>query len=246
MTTIDLAALEQALNLLPDQHRGPAGVAGVVKDGQIIARRAWGYADMYRALPMTAQTRLPICSIAKQLTCALLLDLFDDPAKLDPLLPALLPRFQGPLPTVAQLCHNQSGLRDYWALTVLHGAKPEGLFTEADGLRLMGQTQSGHFAPGAHYSYSNGNFRLFAELIRNASGRDFVTPELVDQRLIFPILSLHSVHNGLVDYSTRMHMQNFMANGTRRSEALPHHGHQDALIGTGARATFARIAAFLE
>lgn len=184
MTTIDLAALEQALNLLPDQHRGPAGVAGVVKDGQIIARRAWGYADMYRALPMTAQTRLPICSIAKQLTCALLLDLFDDPAKLDPLLPALLPRFQEPLPTVAQLCHNQSGLRDYWALTVLHGAEPEGLFTEADGLRLLGQAQSGHFAPGAHYSYSNGNFRLLAELIRNASGRDF--GDLLRERILRP------------------------------------------------------------
>ena len=184
MMTIDLAALQHALNLLPDQHRGPAGVAGVVKDGQVIAQRAWGYADMYRRLPMTAQTRLPICSISKHLTCAVLLDLFGDPSALDPLLPDLLPNYQAPLPIVAHLCHNQSGLRDYWALTVLHGAEPEDIFTEADGLRLLAQTRSGHFLPGAHYSYSNGNFRLLAELINRASGRDFA--DLMQERVFAP------------------------------------------------------------
>lgn len=184
MTRIDMAALERALNLLPAAHRGPAGVAGVVKDGQVIARRAWGFADMYRHLPMTAQTRLPICSISKHLTCALLLDLFGGTEPLDPLLPELLPNHQGPLPSVAQLCHNQSGLRDYWALTVLQGAEPEGLFTEADGLRLLGQAKGGHFKPGTMYSYSNGNFRLLAELIRRATGRDFA--ELLQERIFDP------------------------------------------------------------
>lgn len=184
MKTVDLAALTEALNLLPNTHRGPAGVAGVVKDGQVIARRAWGFADMYRHLPMTPQTRLPICSISKQMTCALLLDLFDTPEALDPLLPDLLPRFQGKLPRVAELCHNQSGLRDYWALTVLQGAEPEGVFTAEDGLRLLAQSKTGHFAGGAHYSYSNGNFRLLAELIQRASGRDFGA--LLQERIFTP------------------------------------------------------------
>ncbi len=182
--TLDLAALQHAFNLLPDQHRGPAGVAGVVKDGKVIAQRAWGYADMYRRLPMTAQTRLPICSISKHLTCAVLLDLFGEPSTLDPLLPDLLPNWQAALPKVAHLCHNQSGLRDYWALTVLHGAEPEGVFTEADGLRLLGQARSGHFSPGSHYSYSNGNFRLLAELITRASGRDFA--DLLQEVVLAP------------------------------------------------------------
>ncbi|GHG96247.1 D-aminopeptidase [Pseudodonghicola xiamenensis] len=184
MTEIDMTALERALALLPAAHRGPAGVAGVVKDGQVIARRAWGFADMYRHLPMTAQTRLPICSMSKHLTCALLLDLFGGTEPLEPLLSDLLPNHKGPLPSVAQLCHNQSGLRDYWALTVLQGAEPEGLFTEADGLRLLGQAKGGHFAPGTMYSYSNGNFRLLAELIRRATGRDFA--ELLQERIFGP------------------------------------------------------------
>lgn len=184
MTGPDLAALDHALNLLPDRFRGPGGVAGVVHQGRVIARRAWGHADVVQRLPMTPSLRMPICSISKQMTCALLLDQFGTPEALDPLLPALLPAFRGPLPSVAQLCHNQSGLRDYWALTVLHGATPEGRFTEEDGLAALGQARSGHFPPGAQYSYSNGNFRLLAELIRHASGRDFGA--LLAERILRP------------------------------------------------------------
>ncbi|MBT9245890.1 D-aminopeptidase [Gemmobacter fulvus] len=184
MAVIDLSALDSALDLLPDQYRGPGGVAGVVHEGRVIARRAWGHADMAARLPMTATRRMPICSISKQMTCALLLDLFSTPEALDPLLPDLLPNFRGPLPTVAQLCHNQSGLRDYWALTVLHGAAPEGLFTEQDGRTLLAQARSGHFAPGAQFSYCNGNFRLLAELIQRATGRDFGA--LLAERILRP------------------------------------------------------------
>jgi D-aminopeptidase len=179
-----MAALEAALNLLPGRYRGPAGVAGVVHEGAVVARRAWGFADMSGRVPMTAQRRLPICSISKHLTCALLLDLFSDPAELDPLLRDFLPEFHGQLPTVAQLCHNQSGLRDYWALTVLHGAEPEGVVSAADGLRLIGQARTGHFTPGTQYSYSNGNFRLLAELIQRATGRPF--GGLLEERIFAP------------------------------------------------------------
>lgn len=184
MTALDLPALQQALNLLPDQYRGPGGVAGVVHQGQVVASRAWGFGDMAAGLPLTRHSRLPICSISKQMTCALLLDLFEDPETLQPLLPALLPQLRGPQPSVAQLCHNQSGLRDYWALTVLQGAAPEGQFTKADGLALLAQARSTHFTPGAHFSYSNGNFRLLAELICRATGRDFA--DLLAEHIFAP------------------------------------------------------------
>ena len=184
MSRIDRAALDAALNLLPDRYRGPAGVVGVMHKGKVVARRAWGFADVSRRVPMTTQRRVPICSISKHLTCALLLDLFGDPSELDPLLRAFLPNFRGPLPTVAQLCHNQSGLRDYWALTVLQGAEPEGVVTEAEGLRLISQARTGHFPPGTQYSYSNGNFRLIAELIQRATGRPF--GRLLEERIFAP------------------------------------------------------------
>lgn len=184
MTDLDTAALERALNRLPLRFRGPGGVAGIVKDGKVVARRAWGFADMYRRLPMTVETRLPICSISKQFTCALLLDQFGDPAVLDEKVRDFLPQYRDRLPTVAQLCHNQSGLRDYWALTVLHGAYPEAEFRREDALPLIASAKTGHFPAGAHYSYSNGNFRILGEMIERGTGRDIA--DLLSERLFKP------------------------------------------------------------
>ncbi|MBK5571685.1 serine hydrolase, partial [Ensifer sp. SSB1] len=151
MTAIDAAALDRMLKLLPRRYKGPGGVAGVVKDGQVIARHAWGFADMYRRLPMTAATRLPICSLSKQFTCALLLDQFEDPAALDLHVRDFIPNYRDTLPTVEQLCHNQSGLRDYWALTVLQGAEPEAEFTRETALPLIARSKTGHFPAGKLY-----------------------------------------------------------------------------------------------
>lgn len=173
--SVDIATLTRALDLLPQHCKGPGGVAGVVLDGQVIARRAWGHATMETRLPMTARTRLPICSISKQFTCALLLDLIDDPASLDPFVADYLPAFTGPLPTVQNLADNQSGLRDYWALTVLQGAFPEQQFRRSDALPLLARMKTGHFPPGTGYSYCNNNFRILAELITRACGQDLGT-----------------------------------------------------------------------
>ncbi len=176
-----MTELDRVLDLLPQRFQGPGGVAGVVRDGRVIARRAWGYADTAARLPMTAATRLPICSISKQFTCALLLDLVADPASLNAAVADLLPNFTGALPTIQNLADNQSGLRDYWALTVLHGAQPEQHFGQGDALPLIATTKTGHFAPGTSYSYANNNFRILAEVLERHTGRtldDLLTTRL--------------------------------------------------------------------
>ncbi|OCP00483.1 MULTISPECIES: D-aminopeptidase [unclassified Ensifer] len=182
MNTSTFAALERALAALPQDYPGPGGVAGVVKDGEVVMQRAWGYADLTARKPMTAATRMPICSITKQLTCAVLLDAVGEPAKLDHALDAYLPLLVGKRPTVAHLCHNQSGLRDYWALTVLQGAKHDGVFRREDARPLLSRARSTHFKPGTRYSYSNGNFRILADLIEEHTGRSMA--ELY-QRTVF-------------------------------------------------------------
>lgn len=175
MTAIDLPALEAALDALPKRHPGPGGVAGVVKDGAVVAARAWGYANLDTGAPLTRATRLPICSVSKQFTCQVLLASVGDPARLDPLVGDYLPAFTGPLPTVRQLCDNQSGLRDYWALTVLHGALAEQTFEREDALPLIARMKTGHFPPGTAYSYCNCNFRIVSELIERESGEPLET-----------------------------------------------------------------------
>lgn len=59
MTAIDLAALETALDALPKAYPGPGGLVGVMKDGKILAARAWGYADLDAGTPLSRATRMP-------------------------------------------------------------------------------------------------------------------------------------------------------------------------------------------
>ena len=154
MSDIDHPALERAIRRLPVAFRGPGGAVGVVHDGAVVLAHAWGYADLARRRPMTTRTPLPICSISKQFTCGVLLDLVGDPSRLDDRVATFLPRLEDRRPSVAELCHMQSGLRDYWALTVLHGAQPEGVFAREDARPLLARMRTTHFAPGTSYSYS--------------------------------------------------------------------------------------------
>ncbi|MEO6299079.1 MAG: D-aminopeptidase [Paracoccaceae bacterium] len=184
VTQINETALQRALDLLMIRFMGPGGVAGVVKDGKVVARRAWGYCDIGGRKPMSGTTRLPICSITKQFTCGVLLDQVAAPATLGDQVAKFLPNFRDPLPTVKQLCDNQSGLRDYWALTILHGAFPEQEFRRQDALPLLARMKTGHFPPGAAYSYCNNNFRIVAELIEAATGRAMA--DLYAERIFAP------------------------------------------------------------
>lgn len=170
MADINNAQLEAVLDLIPHQYRGPGGVVGVVKDGQIIATRAWGYSDLSNHQAMTDQTRLPICSISKQFTCGVLLDKIDNLNRLNDRVSAFFPKFRGTIPTIKELCDNQSGLRDYWALSILQGAKAEQTFERGDALPLLAKMKTGHFEPGTRYSYCNGNFRILSELIEAETG----------------------------------------------------------------------------
>ncbi len=170
MTRFSLAALETVLDSLPATVQGPGGLVGVVKEGRVVATRAWGYANLTTAQPMTTATRMPICSISKQFTSGVLLAT-GAPERFDDRIAGFLPRFTGPLPTTRQLCDNQSGLRDYWALTVVQGALAEQTFAREDALPLIARTRTGHFAPGTQYSYCNCNYRILGELLEAESGR---------------------------------------------------------------------------
>lgn len=184
MTAVNTAALDRAIEDLPSRYPGPGGAVAVVKDGVPIVRHGWGFASLETRQPYTTATLAPLCSITKQFTCATMLTVAQDPTAFDPLIATLLPRLEGEKPSTRDLANNQSGLRDYWALTVLCGAMPEGDFRPADAVTLIGLSRSLHFRPGTAYSYSNGNFRILALAIEQKADRDF--GELLTERLLSP------------------------------------------------------------
>ena len=176
--------LDGLLSDLPNRYPGPGGAVAVLREGQVLERRAWGFADAERRIPFTPRTLFRVCSITKQFVCALLLDLHPDPSVLDAALRARLPGLAGEAPGALHLAHNQSGLRDYWAVAMLLGAPAESPFGEEDARAVIGGTRALQFAPGTRFSYSNGNFRLLGDAIAESAGRSLA--ELLRERIFAP------------------------------------------------------------
>lgn len=177
--------LDAALHALPRAYPGPGGACAVLRDGAILEQRTWGYANAERRTRFTPATLFRLCSITKQFTCALLLDqLPTGTEQLDPLIRSRLPRLEGPVPSALHLAHNQSGLRDYWAVAMLHGSPAEADFGDRAAARVIGGTRTLHFAPGTRFSYVNQNFRLLSDALQERAGRPFA--ELLRRRLFEP------------------------------------------------------------
>ena len=175
------ARLDRVIADLPESFPGPGGAVAVVRDGQVLVRHAWGFANAELRIPFTPKSLFRMCSITKQFTCATLLDQFPDPADLDGAVRAQLPLLPGPVPGTAQLAHNQSGLRDYWAVAMLLGAPAESSFGDHESERVIRATRSLQFAPGTRFSYSNNNFRILSNALESRTGRSFA--ELLRTRI---------------------------------------------------------------
>ena len=166
-------AFDRALAALPLAYPGPGGAVAVVRNGRVIARHAWGFADIARRLPFTERTLFRVCSITKQFTCAAALAVSPDLSVLDAPVAAAMPLLEGRGPGALHLAHNQSGLRDYWATAMLSGAPVEGAFDAAAARRLIGRTASLQFQPGTRYAYCNQNFRILGDALESHTGHAY-------------------------------------------------------------------------
>lgn len=175
------ARLDQALAAVQRAYPGPGGAAAVLKDGQVLVRHGWGFANAERRIPFAPKTLFRMCSITKEFTCALVLDAFPDPTVLDGDIRARLPKLEAPAPGALHLCHNQSGLRDYWAVAMLHGSPAEAPFGDLEAAAVIGRTRTLQFEPGTRYAYANQNFRLLSDILEARTDRSFA--ELLRTRI---------------------------------------------------------------
>jgi D-aminopeptidase len=177
-------ALDFAAQNLARAYPGPGGACAVLHEGRPLLRHAWGFANAERRIAFTPRSQFRLCSVTKQFTCAVLLEEFPDPSILDEQVRARLPLLGAAAPSTLHLCHNQSGLRDYWAVAMLHGSPVEAPFGESEARRLIAATRSLQFAPGTRYSYANQNFRLLADVVSDRTERHF--DELLRRRVFEP------------------------------------------------------------
>jgi CubicO group peptidase (beta-lactamase class C family) len=204
MGAMSNADVQRLLESVSSQFRGPGGVCALLKDGEVIGQHAWGYADLEKRIPMTAYTILPICSISKQFVCLVLADLLREPGvaeKADAVLHEMLPQSLSDNKdlTIDRLAHMQSGIRDYWALSVLWGAQADGRFTLAeDAPKALPRLGNFHFPPGKHYSYSNVNFYILGRIAEELSGKPL--ENLLAERVFKPAgMSTAELHPDTAD-----------------------------------------------
>jgi D-aminopeptidase len=209
--------LDRALEALPHDYQGPGGAVAIVRDGELSDWRVWGWANAERRIPFTRKTLFRMCSITKQFTCGLVLDAFPDPSVLDDDVRARLPRLEQAPPSTRHLCYNQSGLRDYWALAMLHGALPEQPFGHEDAVRIIGDTRTLQFTPGARYSYANQNFVILSDIIEQRAGLGFA--ELLRTRIFDKV----GMESALLAADTRA-----MPDGTEGYEGTQTNGYRVA------------------
>ncbi|HEY7577517.1 MAG TPA: D-aminopeptidase [Acetobacteraceae bacterium] len=225
MSTSISARLDRAIETLPRTYAGPGGAVAVLRNGEVLVRHAWGWANAERRIPFTPGTLFRMCSITKQFTCAVVLDAFADPSLLDEDVRARLPLLRQPVPGALHLCHNQSGLRDYWAIAMLHGSAAEAPFGDCEAARVIAGMRTLQFAPGARYSYANQNFRLLADIAQARAGRSFA--ELLRTR----VFDRAGMATALLAADTRA-----MPDGTEGYEGTPAAGFRAAenrIVWTG-------------
>ena len=171
-----------------DRPGSPGAAVSVIRDGEIIHSRGYGYAQIEHGVPVTPRTVFHVASVSKQFTAMAVTMLaaegalsLDDPvqAHLE-----FVPEFEHPV-TVRQMIHHTSGIRDQWQLLGISGWRLDDVITTEQILGLMSRQRELNFVPGSEYLYSNMGYTLLARTAVAVSGMSF--PEFTAARIFRPL-----------------------------------------------------------
>ena len=190
MPDLDLMLLENRIDALISpwtDKLGPGVTIGVVQEGQLVAHRSAGLANIEHRVPIGPATRFRIASVSKQFTTAAVLMLaHDGKLGLEDKAAAHLPELglDGRV-TLAHMLHNTSGIRDMLALMLLGGADLGVPVKQQTLLDAIARQRGLNFEPGHRYLYSNSNFLLLGLIVERVSGRGL--PDFLEERIFAPL-----------------------------------------------------------
>jgi CubicO group peptidase (beta-lactamase class C family) len=170
----------------------PGAAVLVVHNGKSVFRREYGITDLRTMHPIDAKTNFRLASFTKQFTAAAIILLARD-GKLhyDDHLTDFFPEFPvyGKSITVRNLLNHTSGLPDYEDLLMkLYPNTPEEKvpqILDAGVLRLLEQQNTGKFAPGSKWEYSNSGYAVLAMIVEKVSGKSF--GQFLRERIFIPL-----------------------------------------------------------
>lgn len=172
----------------------PGLVVLVRQNGKTVLERGYGVGDLRSKVRVDARTNFRLASFTKQFTAmAIMLLVHDGKLRYDESLTEVSPDFPdyGKTITVRNLLNHVSGLPDYEEL--MEAAEkasgsmwsPEKQIQDDEVLKLLETEQSGKFAPGTSWSYSNSGYVVLGLIVARTSGKTY--GEFLHERIFAPL-----------------------------------------------------------
>lgn len=156
-----------------------SGAVLIAKDGRIILRKGYGFADVEKKIPYTPETRHEVASISKMFTAMAALKLRDaGKLKLEDSICKYIdncPEIWQPI-TVQNLMRHNSGIPDYEEPLGLGSKKYLEFMVQPDASRQIVENAKKlplDFKPGEKFSYSNTAYIILSYVVQKAAGQPF-------------------------------------------------------------------------
>lgn len=170
----DTAAIDRILATYQGEHPGASLM--IIQDGKVVLQRNYGYADLEHREKVTAATNFRLASVSKQFTATCILQLVHEgKLSLTTTLADAFPGFPvyGRIVSVKHLLTHTSGIPDYEDYVADTAFNPQ--IKDQGVLEVLMGLDSGYFAPGSKYRYSNSGYALLALIVERYSGQPFAT-----------------------------------------------------------------------
>lgn len=160
----------------------------IAKNGEILLKKGYGFADIENKIPNTPTTNFYLASVSKLFTVAAIIELKNKGLlKLDDSLSKYIPDYpNGNRITIQQLIQHKSGIVDYV------NERPYELIKNEIKLDVLIDTFKYlplNFEPGEKYSYCSSGYNLLAYIIEKVSGLSY--SDYVEKN-IFNVLGMNS------------------------------------------------------
>ncbi|HEX3556142.1 MAG TPA: serine hydrolase domain-containing protein [Thermoanaerobaculia bacterium] len=180
-----------------------SGAVLIGKDGKVLLRKGYGFADVEKRLPYTPETQQDVASISKMFTAMAALKLREQ-GKLrldDPVCKYLedCPETWKPI-TLQQLMRHTSGIPDYEEALEIGSDKYMAFMNQPGTSAKIVENAKKlplDFKPGEKFHYSNTGYILLSYAVQKAAGQPFGV--LVARTLLAPAGMVHSGVFGVGD-----------------------------------------------
>ena len=164
------------------------GSALVVKNGNVIFKKGYGYANFEWKVPNAPDTKFRIGSISKQFTATLIMQLVEEgKINLDGKITDYLPDYRkdtGDSITIHQLLNHTSGITSYTDLPNVWLDSLRNHYTKEYFIKHF-HSSNLDFEPGTEYKYNNTGYYLLAAIIEEVTGKSF--GEYLKERILIPV-----------------------------------------------------------